>query len=249
MKTVAAILVAMVVSATATYFVTGTSSKVEVQQTVEAKTEDKDKAIAALRKALGEATAKANKNEVLIVEGAKVSLQGVVTDPADLIDKLASDALTGEDTDSQRRVIHYFESLVDAGNDAVPAIGAFLDQHQDKEFGRQSVRQRLQISSSQIEEMKALAEKTRDQTREKMREIWGNEEMSREERGEKMRAFFTDLQSQYTELMTEEQKAQIEAMGDDGGRVIRSLIGGGSSRGRGDSGRGGGGPGGRGGGR
>ena len=42
--------------------------------------------------------------------------------------------------------------------------------------------------------------------------------------------------------MTEDQKTQIEAMGDDAGRVIRSLIGGGSSRG-------GGGPGGRGGGR
>ena len=163
MKTVAAILVAMVVSATATYFVTNTSSKVEVQQTVEAQTEDKDKAIAALRKALGEATAKANKSEVILVEGAKVSLQGVVTDPADLIDKLANDALTGEDTDSQRRVIHYFESLVDAGNDAVPAIDAFLDQHQDKEFGRQSIRQRLQITSSQIEEMKALEEKLREQ--------------------------------------------------------------------------------------
>jgi len=246
MKTVAAILVAMVVSATATYFVTGTKNKVQVEQKVEAKTEDKDKTIAALRKALGEANAKANKNEVLVVEGAKVSLQGVVTNPADLIDKLASDALTGESTDSQRRVIHYFESLVDAGNDAVPAINNFLDQHQDKEFGRQSVRQRLQISSSQIEEMKALEEKTREQTREKMREIWGNQEMSREERGEKMRTFFTDLRSQYTELMTEEQKAQIEAMGDDGGRVIRSLIGGSS---RGGSSRGGGGPGGRGGGR
>ena len=230
MKTVAAILVAMVVSATATYFVTGTSSKVEVQQTVEAQTEDKDKAIAALRKALGEATAKANKSEVILVEGAKVSLQGVVTDPADLIDKLANDALTGEDTDSQRRVIHYFESLVDAGNDAVPAIGAFLDQHQDKEFGRQSVRQKLQITSSQIEEMKALEEKTRDQVREKMGAIWRDENMSREEKGEKMRAFFEELRGQYTALMTEEQKVQLEAMGEDGGRAIRSLIGGGGGR-------------------
>jgi hypothetical protein len=240
MKTVAAILVAMVVSATATYFVTGTSNKVQVEKEVEAKTDDKDKTIAALRKALGEANAKADKNEVLIVEGAKVSLQGVVTNPADLIDKLASDALTGEDTDSQRRVIHYFESLVDAGNDAVPAIGDFLDQHQDKEFGRQSIRQRLQITSSQIEEMKALEEKTRDQVREKMREIWGNGEMSREERGEKMRAFFTDIQSQYTELMTEEQKVQLEALGEDGGRAIRSLIGSGRSRGDWGRGRGGG---------
>ena len=230
MKTVAAILVAMVVSATATYFVTGTSSKVEVQQTLEAKTEDKDKAIAALRKALGEATAKANKSEVILVEGAKVSLQGVVTDPADLIDKLASDALTGEDTDSQRRVIHYFESLVDAGNDAVPAIGAFLDQHQDKEFGRQSIRQKLQITGSQIEEMKALEEKTRDQVREKMGAIWRDENMSREEKGEKMRAFFEEMRGQYTALMTEEQKVQLEAMGEDGGRAIRSLIGGGGGR-------------------
>ena len=230
MKTVAAILVAMVVSATATYFVTGTSSKVETQQKVEAETEDKDKAIAALRKALGEATAKANKSEVILVEGAKVSLQGVVTDPADLIDKLANDALTGEDTDSQRRVIHYFESLVDAGNDAVPAIDAFLDQHQDKEFGRQSIRQRLQITSSQIEEMKALEEKTRDQVREKMGAIWRDENMSREEKGEKMRAFFEEMRGQYTALMTEEQKAQLEAMGEDGGRAIRSLIGGGGGR-------------------
>ncbi|MDP6905049.1 MAG: hypothetical protein VYD34_05220 [Verrucomicrobiota bacterium] len=241
MKTVAAILVAMVVSATATYFVTGTSSKVETQQKVEAETEDKDKAIAALRKALGEATAKANKSEVILVEGAKVSLQGVVTDPADLIDKLANDALTGEDTDSQRRVIHYFESLVDAGNDAVPAIDAFLDQHQDKEFGRQSIRQRLQITSSQIEEMKALEEKTRDQVREKMGAIWRDENMSREEKGEKMRAFFEEMRDQYTALMTEEQKAQLQAMGDDGGRAIRSLIGGGGGR----PGGGRGGPGGR----
>ena len=61
MKTVAAILVAMVVSATATYFVTGTKNKVQVEQKVEAKTEDKDKTIAALRKALGEANAKPTK--------------------------------------------------------------------------------------------------------------------------------------------------------------------------------------------
>ena len=238
MKSVAAILVAMVVSATATYFVTGTSNKVQVEKEVEAKTDDKDKTIAALRKALGEANAKADKNEVLIVEGAKVSLQGVVTNPADLIDKLASDALTGEDTDSQRRVIHYFESLVDAGNDAVPAIGAFLDQHQDKEFGRQSIRQKLQITNSQIEEMKALSEKLRPQMGEKMREIWGNQDMSREERGEKMRAYFTEMRDQYSELMTEEQRVQMEAMGEEGERAIRSLIGGG--RGRGDWGRGGG---------
>lgn len=236
MKIVAAIIVAMVVSATATYFVTGKTKIVEVERKGEAKTDDKNQEIAALTRKLKEAEAKAGRVEVI---ETGVSVPGVVTEPSELITKLAADEVTGEDTDSQRRVIHYFESLVDAGNKAVPAINDFLDQHKDKEFGRQSIRQKLQITSSQIEGMKALEEKTRDQTREKMREIWGNQEMSREERGEQMRAFFTDLRSQYTELMTEEQKTQLEAMGDDGGRAIRSLISGGS-RGRGDwGGRGG----------
>lgn len=236
MKIVAAIIVAMVVSATATYFVTGKTKIVEVERKGEAKTDDKNQEIAALTRKLKEAEAKAGRVEVI---ETGVSVPGVVTEPSELITKLADEEVTGEDTDSQRRVIHYFESLVDAGNKAVPAINDFLDQHKDKEFGRQSIRQKLQITSSQIEGMKALEEKTRDQTREKMREIWGNQEMSREERGEQMRAFFTDLRSQYTELMTEEQKTQLEAMGDDGGRAIRSLISGGS-RGRGDwGGRGG----------
>ena len=236
MKIVAAIIVAMVVSATATYFVTGKTKIVEVEREGEAKTDDKNQEIAALTRKLKEAEAKAGRVEVI---ETGVSVPRVVTEPSELITKLADEEVTGEDTDSQRRVIHYFESLVDAGNKAVPAINDFLDQHKDKEFGRQSIRQKLQITSSQIEGMKALEEKTRDQTREKMREIWGNQEMSREERGEQMRAFFTDLRSQYTELMTEEQKTQLEAMGDDGGRAIRSLISGGS-RGRGDwGGRGG----------
>ena len=239
----------MVVSAAGTYLAVGMNKKVSTENKAEADTEKESEQIALLKKQLAQAKAEANRAPRVEVVEAKVAVKGVVTDANGIIEKLAHDSTTGADIDSQRRVIHYFESLYDAGNDAVPAIAAFLEQDLDKEFGRQSVRQRLQISSSQIEEMKALEEKTREQTREKMREIWGNEEMSREERGEKMRAFFTDLQSQYTELMTEEQKAQIEAMGDDGGRVIRSLIGGGSSRGRGDSGRGGGGPGGRGGGR
>jgi hypothetical protein len=78
--------------------------------------------------------------------------------------------------------------------------------------------------------MKALEEKTRDQVREKMGAIWRDENMSREEKGEKMRAFFEELRGQYTALMTEEQKVQLEAMGEDGGRAIRSLIGGGGGR-------------------
>jgi len=227
MKIVAAIIVAMVVSATATYFVTGKTKIVEVEREVEAKNDDKDQEIAKLARLLKEAEAKAGRVEVI---ETGVSVPGVVTEPSELIDKLADHKVTGEDMESQRRVIHYFESLVDAGNKAVPAINDFLDQHKDKDFGRQSVRQKLQITSSQIEEMKALEEKTRDQVREKMGAIWRDENMSREEKGEKMRAFFEEMRGQYTALMTEEQKVQLEAMGEDGGRAIRSLIGGGGGR-------------------
>ena len=233
MKIVAAIIVAMVVSATATYFVTGKTKIVEVEREVEAKNDDKDQEIAKLARLLKEAEAKAGRVEVI---ETGVSVPGVVTEPSELIDKLADHKVTGEDMESQRRVIHYFESLVDAGNKAVPAINDFLDQHKDKDFGRQSVRQKLQITSSQIEEMKALEEKTRDQVREKMGAIWRDENMSREEKGEKMRAFFEEMRGQYTALMTEEQKVQLEAMGEDGGRAIRSLIGGSGRGGRGGSG-------------
>ena len=45
MKIVAAILVTAVVSATATYLVTGKTKTVEVERIVEAKTDDKDKTI------------------------------------------------------------------------------------------------------------------------------------------------------------------------------------------------------------
>jgi hypothetical protein len=236
MKIAAAIIVSMVVSATATYFVTGKTKVKEVVRTVEANTDDKDQEIAALTKKLKEAESKAGRVEVI---ETGVSVPGVVTEPAVLIDKLAADEVTGEDVESQRRVIHYFESLVDAGDEAVPAINDFLDQHKDKEFGRQSFRQRLQVTNTQIEEMQALSEKLRPQIREKMGEIWGNQEMSREERGEQMRAYFTEIREEYAKLMTEEQKVQMESMGEEGERAIRSLLGWGG-RGGGDRGRGGG---------
>ena len=53
-----------------------------------------------------------------------------------LIKMLADDCTTGVGVESRRRVIHHFESLCDAGNDAVPAIARFLEQDLDKEFGR-----------------------------------------------------------------------------------------------------------------
>ena len=226
MKIVAAILVTAVVSAAATYLVAGKTKTVEVERIVEVKTNDQDKTIAELKKALDSAKAEAGRVEV-IETGVAVpgAVTGVITDPADLIDKLAADEMTGEDTESQRRLIHYFESLVDAGDQAVPAINAFLDSKVDREFGRQSFRQQMQITNTQMDEMKKLSEKHREVMGTKMREIWGNQEISMEERRDEMRAYFTKLGDEYKALMTDEQKAQMDEMGDDGFRSIRSMMG------------------------
>ena len=159
MKIVAAILITAVVSAAATFLVTYKTKIVEVERIVEVKTDDKDKTIAELKKALDSAKAEAGRVEVI---ETSVAVPGVVTEPADLIDKLAADEMTGEGNESQRRVIHYFESLVDAGDQAVPAINAFLDSKMDREFGRQSFRQQMQITNTQMDEMKKLSEKHRE---------------------------------------------------------------------------------------
>ena len=222
MKIVAAILVTAVVSAAATYLVTGKTKTVEVERIVEAKTDDKDKTIADLKKALDSAKAEAGRVEVI---ETGVAVPGVVTEPADLIDKLAADEMTGEDIESQRRLIHYFESLVDAGDQAVPAINAFLDSQVDREFGRKSFRQQMQITNTQMDEMKKLSEKHREVMGTKMREIWGNQEISMEEKRDEMRAYFTKLGDEYKALMTDEQKAQMDEMGDDGFRSLRSMMG------------------------
>ena len=226
MKIVAAILVTAVVSAAATYLVAGKTKTVEVERIVEVKTNDQDKQIADLTKKLKAAEAEAGRVEV-IETGVAVPgvVTGVVTDPADLIDKLAADEMTGEDTESQRRLIHYFESLVDAGDQAVPAINAFLDSKVDREFGRQSFRQQMQITNTQMDEMKKLSEKHREVMGTKMREIWGNQEISMEEKRDEMRAYFTKLGDEYKSLMTDEQKAQMDEMGDDGFRSLRSMMG------------------------
>ena len=224
MKIVAAILVTAVVSAAATYLVAGKTKTVEVERIVEAKTDDKDKIITKLKKELDSAKAEAGRVEVI---ETSVAVPGVVTEPADLIDKLAADEMTGEGNESQRRVIHYFESLVDAGDQAVPAINAFLDSKMDREFGRQSFRQQMQITNTQMDEMKKLSEKHREVMGTKMREIWGNQEISMEERRDEMRAYFTKLGDEYKSLMTDEQKAQMDEMGDDGFRSLRSMMGGG----------------------
>ena len=209
-------------------------------QNTGANTEELEQQVVDLREQLQEAKAEAKRAPKVEVIEAKVEVKGVVTDAKGLIEKLSDDSTTGEDVASQRRVIHYFESLYDAGNDAVPAIAGFLDQDLDKEFGRQSMRQQLNITTTQMEEMRAYGESQREEIGTKMREIWGNEELSREERGEQMRVFFTDITEKSLELLTPEQRAKLEELGGEDGQrdLLRGLMRGGD-RGDGDRGRGG----------
>jgi len=239
MKIVAIIIVSMVVSAAGTYLAVGMNTKVNTENKAEADTEKESEQIALLKKQLAQAKAEANRAPRVEVVEAKIAVKGVVTDANGIIEKLAHDSTTGADIASQRRVIHYFESLYDAGNDAVPAIAAFLEQDLDKEFGRQSMRQQLNITSSQMEEMRAYGESQREEIGTKMREIWGNQELSREERGEKMREMFTGITEKYKEMMTPEQRAKLEELGGEDGQrdLLRGLMRG--DRGGGDRGRGG----------
>ena len=233
------IVATLIISTSVALMVAGCSKSANPDQEAEANTEEKDQQIADLRKQLAQAKAEASRAPRVEVVEAKVAVKGVVTDANGIIEKLADDSTTGADIDSQRRVIHYFESLYDAGNDAVPAIASFLGQDLDKQFGRQSMRQQLNITTTQMEEMRAYGESQREEIGTKMREIWGNQELSREERGEQMRAMFTDITEKSLELLTPEQRAKLEELGGEDGQrdLLRGLMRG--DRGGGDRGRGG----------
>ena len=255
------IVATLVINTTIILMVTGCNelslnSTGNPDQNTGANTEELEQQVVDLREKLQEAEAKAKRAPKVEVIEAKVEVKGVVTDAKGLIDKLADDSTTGEDVESQRRVIHYFESLYDAGNDAVPAIASFLDQDLEKEFGRQSMRQQLSITTAQIEEIGALGRSQWEELGPKMRELGEKlrgQDLSREERAEQFRALFEPMTEKFKEMLTPEQRAKLEEMGGSERDVMRSLMGGGrggfgggGDRGRGGGDRGGGrGPGGR----
>ena len=234
------IITALIITTTAALWVTGCGQNKESDPKADADTENKDATIKDLRDQLTQAKARANSAPSgPEAAEAPVKLESV-TDANGLIAKLRDDSTTGSDVKSQRRVIHYFESLVDGGNDSVTAIASFLEQDLNKPFGRQSMRQQLNITTTQMEEMRAYGETQREEMGTKMREIWSNQELSREERGEQMRAMFTDVTEKYKEMMTPEQRAKLEELGGEDGQrdLLRGLMRGGD-RGGGDRGRGG----------
>ena len=242
MRTVIAIIAAMIVSSAATYLATSSSKQTKIQDRENSEKNTHAEELAKLRKENLELKASAASQAQMVLKESNVQIPGVVTDAQDLIDQLSADGTTGADVESQKRVIHYFESLVDAKEESLPAIANFMNQGVDKEFGRPSFRQQLNITNAQMEEMRAFGEKQREEIGTKMREIWGNQEMTREERGEKMREIFSGAQEKFMELMSDEQKAQLEQMGGDQGDRIRMMMrgmGGGDRGGRPGGDRGG----------
>ena len=210
--------------------------------------DDKDKQIDELRKKLVQAEKDASEKARVEFIAAPVATPTSTTDATALIARLADKEITGEDAETQRKVIHMFESLVEGGNNSVAAIDQFLGDNVDKEFGRKTTRQELGITTAQMEEMRATMTKSMEENGAKMREIWGNQEMSREEKGQAMRALWEGARDNMTNLLTEEQKAKMENMEGDAGELIRSMMrgaGGDRGRGRGWGGDRGRGPGGR----
>ncbi|MBC8325586.1 MAG: hypothetical protein H8E27_08170 [Verrucomicrobia subdivision 3 bacterium] len=246
MKTVVAIIAAMLVSSAITFVVTSSSKQSNVQERKDSEKNAHGEELVKLRKKVQELETAAKSQAAIVLKESNIQVPGVVTDPADLIDQLSADGTTGADVESQKRVIHYFESLVDAGETSLPAISDFMNQRLDREFGRPSFRQQLNITNAQMEEMKAFGEKQRDEIRAKMGEIMGNQELTRDERRDKIREIFTGGAEKFMGLMTDEQKAQLEQMGGDQGDRIRMMMRGfGGDRGGWGGGGGGGDRGGR----
>jgi len=196
---------------------------------------------AELRAKLIDAEKKAQQKAKVEILEVPVNTPGSTADATAIIETLADPALTGGDAETQRKVIHMFESLVEGSNTSVGAIDEFLKKNKDREFGRKSTRQELGITTAQMEEMRAAMTKSMEENRAKMGEIMRNQDMSREERGQAMRALWEGSRDNMTSFLTEEQRAKIENMEGDAGDLIRGLMRGGGERGRswgGDRGRG-----------
>ena len=248
MKTVIAIIAAMIVSSAITLFWANSSSKNKVQEREESETDTQSAKVAELRKQIADLKANSASQAANVLKETSIKVPGVVTDPADLIDQLSADGADGADVESQKRVIHYFESLVDAGEESLPAISNFMAQGVDKEFGRPSFRQQLGITNAQAEEMRAFVTESwgeGSEMRKKMGELWSNQEMSREEKMEKMREIGNSSREKFMGMMTDEQKAQMEQMGGSQEERVRNMMrgmmggrgGGGDGRGGGRGGR------------
>ena len=248
MKTVIAIIAAMIVSSVITAAITSSSTKTKDEERKESEKDTHAEDLAKLRKEIVNLRAKANSQAANVLKETSIKVPGVVTDPADLIDQLSADGADGADVESQKRVIHYFESLVDAGEEALPAISNFMAEGVDKEFGRPSFRQQLGITNAQAEEMRAFVTESwgeGSELRKKMGELWSNQEMSREEKMEKMREIGNSSREKFMGMMTDEQKAQMEQMGGSQEERVRNMMrgmmggrgGGGDGRGGGRGGR------------
>ena len=129
MKQFIAILAAALIGGTATYVLTR-----DVPPPREEREADDSHlaTLAALRSENQSLKAKANQREIITVEvPAKIEAESR-PDAAHYLAQLQT--LQATDGRTKRRAVHYFESLVDLGKDALPPIDQFLAASQDLEF-------------------------------------------------------------------------------------------------------------------
>ena len=129
MKQLIAILAAALIGGTATYVLTRDAPPPREER----ETNDSHLAtLAALRSENKSLKAKANQREIITVEVPEKAEAESLPNAAHYIAQLQT--LQATDGRTKRRAVHYFESLVDIGEDALPPIEEFLAASQDLEF-------------------------------------------------------------------------------------------------------------------
>ncbi|MBC8325593.1 MAG: hypothetical protein H8E27_08205 [Verrucomicrobia subdivision 3 bacterium] len=91
-----------------------------------------DEKLAELRRENQALKARRNIPEIIEIEAPPVTPEAPITDATFYLDKLKE--LKPDDGRTKRRAVHYFESLVDLDDTALPPIGEFLAASQDLEF-------------------------------------------------------------------------------------------------------------------
>ncbi|MBT5846136.1 MAG: hypothetical protein HOH86_06040, partial [Verrucomicrobiales bacterium] len=121
MKQLIAILAAALIGGTATYVLTRDAPPPREER----ETNDSHLAtLAALRSENKSLKAKANQREIITVEVPEKAEAESLPNAAHYIAQLQT--LQATDGRTKRRAVHYFESLVDIGKDALPPIEKFL---------------------------------------------------------------------------------------------------------------------------
>ena len=130
MKQLVAIIAAAVIGGAATFVLT--SSNETAARSDDGTARAQQEKLAQLRRENQALQARHNRPEIIEVKVPGETTTEPRPDAAVYLGKLKE--LKPDDGRTKRRAVHYFESLVDLGEDALPPIGEFLAASQDLEF-------------------------------------------------------------------------------------------------------------------